>query len=38
MGRLSGNIGLVFYSGSTTGIGQHHSLVAAAIAYEFKGE
>jgi hypothetical protein len=38
LGRLSGNIGLVCYSGATAGISQHHLLLAVAIAYEFKGE
>jgi hypothetical protein len=38
LGRLSSNIGLVFYSGATAGISQRHVLLAAAIAYEFKGE
>jgi len=38
LGRLSGNIGLVFYSGATAGISQRHLLIAAAMAYEFKGE
>ena len=38
LGRLSGNIGLVFYSGATAGISQRHLLLAVAMAYEFKGE
>jgi hypothetical protein len=38
LGRLSGDVGLVLYSGTTIGIRQRHWLCAASIAYEFKGE